>query len=132
MKLSCNLHAASFVKGDPDEEIENVRELLPALGLSGMYAFSYDYPLSVIATFEHQLTPETTGEDLLVLARGDYERIYNEEHSEVGDPGHIPGMLNRAQSNGTYGIWGHVLSDLYFEGVDIDTVARRITFSMGS
>lgn len=125
MKIKCNVHAASFIKGDAEEEIKNVRELFPALGLSGVFAFSYDYPLSVIATYEHRLTPDMTGEDLLVIARSDYEQIYREEDAEVGNPGHIPGMLNRSQSLGKFGIWGHDFGDLFFEGIEIDVTTRK-------
>lgn len=132
MELSCNVHAASFVKGDPDEGEMNVLELLHPLGLSGEFYFTYSYPLSLSASFPHTLTPEMTGEDILVLARADYERIYREEEEAVGNPGHIPGMLNRASSPGPYGIWGHDFSDLYFEGIEINSEARQIEFGMGS
>lgn len=132
MKLNCNIHASSFLKGAEREEYKDMIGMGAALGLSGHFYFSYDYPLSVTASFPHILTPEMTGEDILVLARGDYERIYSEEDAAVGNPGHIPGMLNRAPSPGPYGIWGHDFSDLYFEGVDINLKNFQVTFSMGS
>lgn len=132
MNLDCNTHAASFVKGDEEAEYDDVEQLKTPLGLSGKFAFKYTYPLSVAAHFRHAVTPEMTGEDLLVIARGDYERIYREEDEAVGDPGHIPGMLNRARSRGPYGIWGHDFSDLYFERISIDTGDRLISFGMGS
>lgn len=133
MELSCNVHASSFIKMDPDrEDYDDVSELLTPLGLAGDFYFTYDYPLSVKASFPHKLTPEMTGEDLLVLARADYERIYREEDEAVGNPGHIPGMLNRATSPGPYGIWGHDFSDLYFEGIEVDEDSRQIEFGMGS
>lgn len=132
MELDCNVHAASFVKGNEREEYENVDDLLHPLGLSGDFYFTYTYPLSTAATFPHTLTPEMTGEDLLVLAKADYERIYKEEDDAVGDPGHIPGMLNRQFSEGPYGIWGHDFSDLFFEGVNIEEDTKAISFGMGS
>jgi len=132
MELDCNVHAASFIKGEEREEYEHADQLDKPLGLTGNFYFTYDYPLSVAASFPHTLTPEMTGEDLLVLARADYERIYQEEDAAVGNPGHIPGMLNRAHSPGPYGIWGHDFSDLYFEGIEINEKAHQITFGMGS
>ena len=132
MNLGCNVHASSFVKGEVFEEYSDISEMVTSLGLSGLYAFSYSYPLSVIATFEHQITPEMTGEDFLVLGRSDYERIYKEEENQAGNPGHIPGMLNRARSLGKYGIWGHDFEDLYFEGIAIDEDEYTVTFSIGS
>ena len=132
MQLSCNIHAKSFIKGVVNEDFDDVQELKHALGLTGLFYFRYSYPLSTEASFPHKLTPEMTGEDLLVLAREDYERIYTEEEGDAGDPGHIPGMLNRAPSGGRYGIWGHDFSDLYFEGVNINQKAYSVDFSMGS
>jgi hypothetical protein len=103
------------------------------LFLIGPYKFSYTYPLSKTAVFDHVLTPDMNGLDLLVLARADYERIYREEDGDVGAPTPmIPGMLNRQQSDGRWGIWGHVIDDLFFEGIDIDHRKSAISFSMGS
>ena len=130
MEISCNVHASSFVKGDEEAEYDDVSELKTPLALVGEYTFVYTYPLSTEARFDHVLTSTMTGEDLLVLARADYERIYREEEAAVGNPGHIPGMLNRAVSAGPYGIWGHDFGDLYFEGIEID--GGEISFGMGS
>ena len=132
MEISCNIHASTFEKGGRLEDGDYNEELKSPLGLSGHFYFTYTYPLSVQAGFPHLLTAEMTGEDLLVLARADYERIYREEEEAVGNPGHIPGMLNRARSPGPYGIWGHDFGDLYFEGIEIDTGDRQIEFGMGS
>jgi len=130
--ISCNTHASSFTKGGDRQEYDDVEKLAPAVGLDGEYTFNYDYPLSRIASFKHILTPDMTGEDLLVLGREDYERIYKEEHEADCDPGHAPGMLNRQRSQGPYGIWGHDICDLYFEGIDINPDSKTIEFSMGS
>lgn len=128
MHISCNSHASSFVKGDEPDEYDRRDELLNPLGLSGKYLFVYSYPLSRPAHFHHELTPDMTGEDLCVLGRTDYEAIYAAED----DPGHIPGMLNRATSDGPYGIWGHDFSDLFFEGINVDAEKKIVDFSMGS
>ena len=132
MQIDCNVHASSFKKNGDNGWPEDTAQLKSPLGLSGEFAFKYTYPLSVAAHFRHMLTPDMTGEDLLVIGRSDYERIYREEDEAVGDPGHIPGMLNRAQSVGPYGIWGHDFSDLYFESIEIDTADHLIEFGMGS
>ena len=134
MKLQCNFHASSFVKGEwrSDRELIGYDDLTLPLELSGEHAFSYSYPLKVVATFMHVLAPEMTGEDLLVLARADYERIYREEEAAVGNPGRATSMLNRALSPGPYGIWGHDFSDLYFEAIMISLKGMTVSFSMGS
>lgn len=132
MEISCNVHASSFEKDGDVQDYNDVSELKTPLGLVGTFYFTFTYPLSVTASFPHELTADMTGEDLLVLARGDYERIYREEEAAVGNPGHIPGMLNRAPSPGPYGIWGHDFSDLYFEGIEINVASKKVNFNMGS
>ncbi|EGC36645.1 hypothetical protein DICPUDRAFT_150822 [Dictyostelium purpureum] len=52
--------------------------------------------------------------ELLAIYTSAYQWIYKEEESQVGNPGHIEGMLNRDQSHGRYGIYGHDLGDLVY------------------
>lgn len=132
--LDCNNHAKSFTREgavDPEEYEEKISD--DAVDVKeGNYTFLYTYPLSVTAKFEHQLTPATSWIDILLLAKADYERIYKEEEGDVGNPGHIPGMLNRASSDGPYGIWGHDFSDLFFERVEVNEEDLTVNFGMGS
>ena len=117
LRLECSVHVASFNKKGGK-----------ALGLpEGYYVFDYAYPLTNKATFTHALTVETTKFDLLRLVRQDYEEIYRVEGE---DPGHAPGMYNRAESRGRYGIWGHDIGDLFCEGVRVND--RSVSFQMGS
>lgn len=133
--LDCNNHIASFTREDAVAPKENYIDPIPdtpAGFLAGFYFFRYTYPLSVEARFSHELTPEMSWVDLLLLAKQDYERIYREEDEDCGPTGNIPGMLNRASSKGKYGIWGHHLSDLYFEGVKVDYDTKMVDFIIGS
>ncbi|KAK5575267.1 hypothetical protein RB653_010524 [Dictyostelium firmibasis] len=57
-----------------------------------------------------------TNVELIAIYSRAFQFIYEEEEKEVGNPGHVQGMLNRNQSNGRYGIWGHDLSDLVYNG----------------
>jgi len=128
MHISCNTHLKSFTlsarrNGYPSKD---------SLGLAGEYAFVYNYPLSSPAMFTHMLTAKMTARDILRLGKADYENIYKEEDAAVGNTGNIPGMLNRSSSAGPYGIWGHHIEDLYFEGINIDDVNNIITFDIGS
>jgi hypothetical protein len=81
----------------PDEEV------LP----SGKYVLEISYPLT--NPFLHEFeTKGMTRRELVNLIVESYKEIYKSEE----DPGYIPGMLNRAASDGQYGIWGHHMSDL--------------------
>lgn len=45
-----------------------------------------------------------------------YQKMYEMEEEEDGDVGNIPGMLNRQTSNGMFGVWGHSIDDLLYNG----------------
>lgn len=60
-----------------------------------------------------------------------YKNIYAQEEAVDGDPGMNPGTLNRARSNGPYGIWGHGMSDLFLESV-IDNGDGNYELGIGS
>lgn len=128
-KIKCNVLLMSVFKGMIHTRYDKIPPDEP-LGLAGEFTFEYTYPLSQDATFVHVLDKDTTAMDILILGRSDYEQIYREEEQDAGDPGNIPGMLNRASSNGRHGIWGHVIDDLYFEGINITD--NKVSFSMGS
>ena len=97
---------------------ESVVELLepPAVLnlVPGEWTFKYTYPLDSEPEFKHHLTGDTKIHDILVLAAADYKQIYDEPDQDK------------------YGIWGHTIGDLYFEGVDIDHETKTIEFHMGS
>jgi len=133
--LSCNNHVNSFTAEDaanPEEDYINPISKDPVGFKRGVYLFVFDYPLSREAHFPHELTPEMSWIDLLLLAQADYKEIYRREDEECGPTGNIPGMLNRASSDGPFGIWGHDISDLYFESVEVDEERCIVNFGIGS
>lgn len=131
MDISCNFHAKSFTAEDAFEDpVFTLTD--EKLGLKGEYIFMYTYPLRTVARIPHVLLSENSAISLLLIAQKDYMDIYAVEEEAEGNPGHIPGMLNRGTTNGPYGIWGHDFEDLYFENINIDNVNRVITFEMGS
>jgi hypothetical protein len=78
----------------------------------------YSYPLSNSVIFSF-ITNNQLGFTRAELAKkicDCYKQIYDAEDA-VGYPGHIPGMLNRNESNGQYGIWGHDIGDLLLHSV---------------
>jgi hypothetical protein len=82
-------------------------------------------------TFEFENENGFKALDFLRCVHEGYTRIYQEEESAVGDPGLIPGMSNRAPSSGPYGIWGHYMEDLVFEGA-VETGPGEFELMIGS
>lgn len=130
--ISCNVAVHEVEHGMVLKSYDRIPSKDP-LGLSGEFAFVYYYPLSHEPHIKHVLTPDMSAFDLLIIGRAHYEQIYREEDEDVGHAtGMIDGMLNRQESGGRHGIWGHVLEDLFFEAVNIDRDKRIISFGMGS
>jgi hypothetical protein len=92
-------------KCDPDEVV------LPP---NKEYTLVIDYPVE--NPYKAKIKTGKKGLTRLQLADKickHYRKMYDEEDETAGgDPGHIPGMLNRAESEGKYGIWGHDIGDL--------------------
>lgn len=129
--ISVNEHVVAYGTESDGKKVD--QSLHKKIGLvAGDYVFIYDYPLDREVRIQHTLTEETTPHDILLLGQTDYENIYKAEDDAVGHPGNIPGMLNRAHSDGPIGIWGHDISDLYFEGINIRRKKMEIDFDIGS
>lgn len=92
-----------------DDFGSSVMELSPTL------IFKIRYPLTnhKIVTIIHEDGSPWSEKNFIDAVCQAYKEVYEEEGE---DPGHIPGMLNRARSNGPYGIWGHDISDLILTG----------------
>lgn len=73
-----------------------------------------DYPLKTptIVTLESDSGEGFSRAELARKISDEYKRIYDEEEQIAGVTGCIPGMFNRATSDGPYGIYGHDLGDL--------------------
>lgn len=106
---------------------------------AGEYTVKYDYPLSHEVVKKHTLRPEHTLMDLLKLSSADYVQIYLEEAESTKikpKPSQqlASGMVldNRNRTNGVHGIWGHVIDDLVFERIYIDTTNKTIEYFIGS
>lgn len=133
INLDCNLSVVGYLN---NKEKPNEYTTFPKAGKldlpEGDYVFEYDYPLSTTAKFKRKLGPKHTARNILRFAARDYKKIYDIEDGKAGDPGYIKGMLNRNSSSGPFGIWGHYMGDLFFEGIYIDTDKKVICFGMGS
>lgn len=91
----------------------------------------FSYPLK--SKFELKFTNDGnfTRKDFWRAVYEGYLKIYGEEDTAVGPTDNIPGMCNRAPSEGPYGIWGHHIDDLYLEGVR-EISSNKFELSMGS
>lgn len=81
----------------------------------------YHYPLSrtVFCRFDLDQVHITNGQLQYLHALG-YQMIYTKEDDTIRSRSeqvkNIPGMLNRNQTNGPFGIWGHSIEDLVYNG----------------
>lgn len=115
-----------------DDDDDNSSRLTDALHVpAGEYTFTYDYPLEHEVEFKHHLTEGTSILDVLELAAKDYRQIYDEEDKTASADSTPSGaLLNRRESHGKHGIWGHGIEDLVFETVYIKNF--NVTFDIGS
>ena len=88
---------------EPDEKVVDLGEI----------RIIFDYPLTHSAELSFTREGGFTRKALYQAIYDGYKRIYSAEL----DPGKIPGMANRARSNGPFGIYGHYLADLIIAGV---------------
>jgi len=101
-----------------DESCEKeVKQCIPdevVLPPNREYTLIIDYPVS--NPYKAKIKIGEKGMTRIKLANEickHYRKMYAvEDGTAGGDPGHIPGMFNRATSKGKYGIWGHDLGDL--------------------
>ncbi len=103
------------------------------------YIMIIDYPLSV--PYKEEISTGKNGmkiSEVIDLGVKAYHKIYNEERKssslkEESIQKRTKGkslLINRAETNGRYGIWGHDLSDLAIVGVSV--VGNKIYFSVDS
>lgn len=115
-----NVYAGQVVENAQDisgVKITNAKEI----------SIQFDYPLDKPAVLTFTSDTGFTLKDIYRCVHDGYAKIYAAEE----DPGELPGMLNRAKSEGLYGIWGHHVSDLYFEAL-ILTGPNSFRLAMGS
>lgn len=82
-----------------------------------------DYPLArpVQAPIDASRPAGFSERELCRAIRRTYARIYEEEDATANHPGQVGvgHVINRTTSDGVHGIWGHVISDLFIEGIDV-------------
>jgi len=98
-----------------------------------------DYPLN--RPYRHEVTRNTghSINSLLHDIQVAYKHVYETEASTTAEPELTAeqrmaqgSLINRNRTNGTYGIWGHDMGDLYVESIEYDTEKKEILLCMGS
>jgi hypothetical protein len=106
----------------------------------GELTFITDYPLKNKAKLT-TTKPVSTIRDVLNHFYNLYKQIYKEEEESTTIPimslkeriQMQNGLINRNKTNGKYGIWGHDIGDLWFEGIlYYNSNTKEIKMSMGS
>lgn len=82
-----------------------------------------DYPLNKPASFVLTTTKGFSRKDLILEISKKYHEIYNEEETtskiKTVPVDQRKQLLNRNETNGKYGIWGHDLSDLDLSAIEV-------------
>ena len=98
----------------------------------GVIVIKFTYPLSGEFLFTFKSKKGFTRRKLVELICFTYQKIYDEENgtSKVKEQsyaeasGGTSSLMNRVETDGKYGIWGHCIGDLVLEGVDVERVPR--------
>ena len=94
-------------------------------------SLTIDYPLTNSVTlsvpFSHYVN------DMIGDICNKYRDIYAEEEATLShyEP-QSPYLLNRPKSDGKYGIWGHVIGELWIKGLDLDLKKKELILHVGS
>lgn len=108
-------HDSDSDSEDPDSKfsIEKMHEKLN--NIKHIYTI-IDYPLTKSSIFKFTWKQDVTYGMVLYAYTVAYQLTYKIEEEDDEDPGYIPGMFNRATSKGRFGIWGHDIEDLVYNG----------------
>jgi hypothetical protein len=125
-------------------ELENLNESIKYLDKPDEIVLDFkeveleiDYPLNEI--YKGKLTTSSKGftrKELIEEISKRYHQIYEEEEATAKTKT-IPrekrkGLINRNETDGKYGIWGHDLSDLFMTGIDVyKTKEGKIVLRLG-
>lgn len=109
--------------GDEEPLPDLLDELLPDNPTRVYITHSYPLSREVYTRFDIRAgagAEKVTYGYLLYLHTLAYQEIYAREDDAVKESGedvkNIPGMLNRQQTEGPFGIWGHSIGDLVYNG----------------
>jgi len=109
---------------NPDSEIDRLVEPDELVVPYKVVTLVIDYPLDNAATFEVRSTGDGfTRRQLAKAISEKYHLIYKEEEAsaikKVINQDKREGVINRNDTDGKYGIWGHDLSDLDLSTIEV-------------
>lgn len=100
---------------DYDDNVKRMPANTPLNGVTKLYCI-IDYPVSNIACVGYDTSDLTLGKVLYLYTQA-YQHMYKCEDDDVGAvTENISGMFNRQKSSGRFGIWGHHIGDLVYNG----------------
>ena len=84
--------------------------------------YTISYPLNNPVEVTEKSNNGFSAKMIISSICNNYKRIYKEEEESMLLPAHTKSdiLLNRNQTDGKYGIWGHDIGDLFIESIDID------------
>jgi hypothetical protein len=109
---------------DPNSELSNLIDADKIVIDHPIVTLFIDYPLNNPAIFEIKAVGEGFSRRELILKISEkYQEIYKLEESTAKTktipPDQREGMINRNETDGKYGVWGHDLSDLDLSQIEV-------------
>jgi hypothetical protein len=116
-----------FNEETEDEEIDNKMILKSKELISNDISeiiVHITYPVNTPAIFKYECSNiDITYGLILYLYTYSYQKMYDIESETSTKPvTNIPGMINRDATDGMFGIWGHVIGDLVYNGLSSITI----------
>lgn len=122
--IAVNIHINSWIRKQNGETVDPILVKMldhseqEIVDVSDKIRIHFDYPLTHEVTFTFEGKKPWRLSDILDKIAEGYCKIYDEEDETRTVDTVIRGtLLNRPTTNGKYGIWGHILNDLYVEGL---------------
>lgn len=129
------IHIASFELNDPNRPpMVNPDEIvIPDSNIR----IEFNYPLENPVSFPCFYAGGFTRQNLIWTIVYCYKLIYEEEERSIKDQPVLPigerGMIiNRNQTDGIYGIWGHCINDLVIESIEYHPNTKTVSLGIGS
>ena len=135
--INSSPHIQSYLSDKAEFAMQNPEEVVIERDCVSVI---FSYPLRDSHEFELKAQDgEITREMLVDFICETYKKIYQDEAASLVKPASTidermerGGLLNREETDGTYGIWGHDIGDLFLEGMTYSAATGKVTLSIGS